>query len=156
MTDNPRIKPRLAMTMGDPAGVGPEICLRILNDRDITGTCSLAIFGDASILRTLAQRLAIPLSTPVTTLENWQAQPDSAPTVIIDAPALNGATVVPGRVQTHCGLASRHYVELAVRQTIADRIDAVVTGPINKDAWHQAGFDEPGHTELLTRLTGAG
>ena len=133
-------RPRIAVTMGDPAGVGPELCLRLLADPEIATRCQPRVYGDASVLVRVARHLGLP-------------QPD--PAAIEDLKAIDGATVEPGRVASACGRASYEYFTTAVTHAIAGQVDAVVTAPINKESLHAAGIAEPGHTEILARMTNA-
>src|SRR6188768_847219 len=65
--------PRIAVTMGDPAGVGPELCLRLLADAAIAGECVPIVFGDAGVLRRVADGIGLPFTAPVITKSEWPA-----------------------------------------------------------------------------------
>ena len=133
--------PRIAVTMGDPAGVGPELCLRLLADERVREWCVPVVFGDAGVLDRVAKQLGWP-------------QPD--PAGVLDLKAIDAAAVVPGAVSAACGRAAYEYVTTAIGEALAGRVDAITTAPLNKEALHTAGFPYPGHTEILAARTNAG
>jgi 4-phospho-D-threonate 3-dehydrogenase / 4-phospho-D-erythronate 3-dehydrogenase len=132
--------PRVAITMGDPAGVGPELCLRLLRDERVRAVCTPVVFGDAGILRRVATHLGWP-------------NPDV--TSVRDLPTVDGGyeAIVPGRVSSVCGKAAYEYVTFAIDEALAGRVDAIATGPLHKEALHAAGIPFPGHTEILASRT---
>jgi 4-hydroxythreonine-4-phosphate dehydrogenase len=136
--------PRLAVTMGDPAGIGPEICLHLLNDASLTGVCIPIVFGNAGVLRRVAEKLKLPFTAPVVSAPDAATGP-----AVIDLHGLDAAAVVPGRVDARCGDAAFRYVIAAIEAGLAGKIDAVATGPLNKEAMHAAGHKYPGHTEIF-------
>ena len=149
------MKPVIAITAGDPAGVGPELCVRALGDPEAAHLCNLVVFGDAGVLRRVAAACNLPEPSSVSPLEDWSAaQAEQLPTVI-DCKATNALTVRPGCVDVACGRAAYTYIELAVREALAGRVAAVVTAPIHKESLRLAGVEHPGHTEILAALTGA-
>lgn len=133
-------KPIIALTMGDPAGVGPELCLRMLADPAVRACSTPLIFGDASVLRRVAAATGLPF-------------PEQG--ALRDLPCNGLEAVIPGALSSACGAAAFHFIETAIHEAMAGRIKAIVTAPINKEALHLAGVPYPGHTEMLTRLTGA-
>ena len=132
--------PRIAVTAGDPAGVGPELCLRLLADERVRGWCVPVVYGDAGVLHRVAKQLG------------W-ATPDARD--LLDLKAIDAATVEPGRVAAACGAAAYRYFTAAIDDALAGRVDAVTTAPLNKEALHAAGFPFPGHTEILAARTNA-
>lgn len=131
------MRPVIAVTMGDPAGIGPELCLRMLQSAAIHQICQPVIYGDWALLEYLAKRLGWP-SPPVEAVRNLSA--------------LDVGRVTPGQIDATYGLASYHYVRQAIEDALAGRVAAVCTGPIHKEAWRAAGLSYPGHTELLAAL----
>src|SRR3954469_7141351 len=99
-------KPRIAVTMGDPAGIGPEICLRLLNQPDITNACVPIVFGDAGVLRRVAEATGIEFSTPV--MREWDDGMGGAR--VLDLQVVDPDRVQPGRVDARCGEAAYRYV----------------------------------------------
>ena len=132
--------PRIAVTMGDPAGVGPELCLRLLADARVRSYCTPVVFGDAAILRRAARHLG------------W---PEPATSDVNDLRAMNAEAVKPGAVSAACGAAAYRYITTAIDAALAGRVDAICTAPIHKEALHAAGVPYPGHTEILAERTRA-
>ena len=125
-------KPKIAITMGDPAGVGPELGVRLLVETDIATRCDPVIFGSATILAAAAEKLELELPSA---------------SEVHDLPL--DTELVPGKVSAACGQASFDYIEQAIAAALDGKVAAVVTNPINKEAWHAAGITFPGHTELF-------
>jgi len=137
--------------MGDPAGVGPEICLDLLNDPEILDNCHPMIFGDLTILQACARQTGKVLNTPVLHLEEIT---DSPPSGIIDLGILKPNELNPGIADARTGRATYEYVVCAIDACLADRVEAVVTCPANKEAMQAAGITQPGHTEIFAERTG--
>ena len=91
--------PRIAVTMGDPAGVGPEICLRLLANSDLARECVPVVFGDASVLRRVAGKLGLPLTCPVMARAKWPTHHNMVrmPSVL-DLQCVDAAAITPGQV----------------------------------------------------------
>jgi len=130
--------PRIAITMGDPAGVGPELCLRLLTDARVRAVCEPIVVGSLALLNRVAHLLGLPL-------------PD--PAFIHDLGNLNADAVEAGSVSATCGRAAYEYVTFAIDAALAGRVDAITTGPLNKEALYLAGVPFPGHTEILAERT---
>jgi len=142
--------------MGDPAGVGPELCLRALNCAEVVEHCVPVLFGDCGVLRRVAEATNQQFDAreqALAGLEEAEFQGDLP--ALICCSHLNEAEVQPGRLSVECGRASFGYVEAAIGAARRGRVHAVVTAPIQKEAWHLAGLSYPGHTEAFTALTGA-
>jgi len=150
------IRPRIAVTMGDPAGVGPEVCLHLLADERIASECVPVVFGDAAILRRVAEAAKLPLRAPVISKAQWQAEWSSIqqPT-ILDLQAVSTDEVQPGRVSAATGRAGYAYVDRSIDAALAGQVAAVSTAPLNKEALHAAGINFPGHTEIFASRTSA-
>ena len=148
--------PRIAVTMGDPAGIGPEVCLHLLASSEIANECVPVVFGDAAILSRVAEVAGLPLRAPVIEYGRWLSdwQSIEQPT-ILDLRAIDGAKVVAGQVSAATGRAAFTYIERAIEAAIARRVVAVSTAPINKEALHAAGINYPGHTEIFADRTSA-
>ncbi len=138
---------RIAITMGDPAGIGPEICLHLLNDTSLAAHCIPVVFGDAGVLRRVAAQLKLPFTAPVLDRASWPA-PLTGPSVF-DLQCIQADSVVPGRVDARCGDAAFRYVIASIEAGLAGQVDAVATAPLNKEAMHAAGHKYPGHTEIF-------
>ncbi len=155
------MRPGIVVTMGDPAGIGPELCVRLLRS-PIAEKTSPVILGSASVLDAVAERLGMPpvrSSARVLSLSEHDTVPamlkerrEEGPLVIDLGPRAD--EVQPGVVNARTGRASFEYVEQAIRVALEGIAQAVVTGPIHKEAWHAAGVPFPGHTELFADRTG--
>ncbi|HMC11270.1 MAG TPA: 4-hydroxythreonine-4-phosphate dehydrogenase PdxA, partial [Pirellulaceae bacterium] len=148
--------PRIAITMGDPAGVGPEVCLHLLADDQIAQECVPILFGDVAILRRVAAAANLPLRAPVISPAQWQANwaTIDQPT-ILDLQTLAADAVQPGHVSAATGRAGFTYVDRAIDAALAGQVAAVSTAPLNKEAMHAAGINYPGHTEIFAARTNA-
>jgi len=132
--------PRIAITTGDPAGVGPELCLRLLREPRVRERCVPVVYGDRSVLARVARAL------------NW---PEPAPADVLDLRAIDATAFDPGAVSAACGRAAYEYVIRAIDDARAGTVSALCTGPLHKEALHAAGVPFPGHTEILAHRTGA-
>ncbi len=140
--------PLIAITMGDPAGVGPELCLRLLNH--VPADCVPVIFGDAGILRRVSAVTGIPFTAPVINYDAWLAEsPNLSEPTVLDCACVDAAAIQPGKVDARCGNAAYQYVIRAIAAGLDGRVAAVSTGPLNKEALHAAGHHFPGHTEIF-------
>jgi 4-phospho-D-threonate 3-dehydrogenase / 4-phospho-D-erythronate 3-dehydrogenase len=140
-----RQRPRIAVTMGDPAGIGPEICLRLLNEPAMAETCVPVVVGDAGVLQRVAEATGLPFATSI--VRDWSAKIDGPH--VLDLHAVDASQVEPGRVDARCGEAAYRYVIEAIDAGLAGRVAAVSTAPLNKEALHAAGHRYPGHTEIF-------
>jgi 4-hydroxythreonine-4-phosphate dehydrogenase len=138
--------------MGDPAGIGPEIVLKSLFDKNIFKICQPLIIGDGRILRQTARDLKIDAQF-VTVKKGAEIPPGAGKTIIYDLENIAGE-ISYGEESAACGKASAEYIEEAVRLWQTGQIDAIATAPISKMAIHLGGYDYPGHTEFLAFLTG--
>ena len=143
-------KPRIAVTMGDPAGVGPEICLDLLADSSIAERCVPIVFGDAEVLRLCAEQTGKMSDFQVIDQENLDSV--SSPSVL-DLGLMDLEQLQPGTVNSATGKATYGYVTKAIEACLAKRVDAVTTCPANKGAMQSAGITQPGHTEIFAERT---
>ena len=149
-------KPLIGITMGDPAGIGPELCLRAVRDKKINDKCRPIVFGDVSVLERVAKICRLPLPARVLSIEEWlnlRRAPDSP--AIIDCQAIEADHIKPGRINAACGNASYRYIEAAVNAAQQRQIAAIATAPVNKESLNLGGIKFPGHTEILANLTKA-
>jgi 4-hydroxythreonine-4-phosphate dehydrogenase len=141
----PSAVPRLALPLGDPAGIGSEVILKALADPAVTEGCEITLVGSQAILQQTYQQLhsqsiivADPQQFSLINIEPPQ------PLSLIQMGAGNAAS----------GAASFAYLNAAITHTLAGEFDAIVTGPIAKTAWKAAGHHYPGQTELLAQRAG--
>ncbi|HEY1717554.1 MAG TPA: 4-hydroxythreonine-4-phosphate dehydrogenase PdxA [Verrucomicrobiae bacterium] len=146
-----RAKPILGLTMGDPAGIGPEICLRALCEPSVKKICTPVLFGDEKVLLRLQKNLDCQIIS-FAELENFKKISEP---LIVDCAAIDAKKISPGKISAACGRAAYIYIEKAIHAALAKKIDGVVTAPIHKEALQLAGIKFPGHTEIFTALTKA-
>ena len=148
-------KPLLAITMGDPAGVGPEVILKASRHAEFYAACRPLIIGDVRIL----QRAAAWTNTTDLEIQTvtQPASADYAPgrLCVLDLHNADPQLIPPGQVKPEAGQAAVAYVFKACDMTMAGETEAVVTAPLNKEAMVLAGYHYAGHTELLTERTQA-
>jgi 4-hydroxythreonine-4-phosphate dehydrogenase len=138
--------PHLAITMGDPAGIGSEVILKALADPTVTANCHVTIIGDRSLLNATYKHFLKNTNLPAKKLAN----PNSLD--IIDCP--ENLKVVLGEGNFYTGAASFNYLKTAIDLTQQDKFQGIVTAPIAKNLWQQAGYNYPGQTEVLAQGAG--
>jgi 4-phospho-D-threonate 3-dehydrogenase / 4-phospho-D-erythronate 3-dehydrogenase len=148
------VRPVLAITMGDPAGIGPEIVLKALAHADVFARCRPLLIGDRRILERAAGWLGpLPQFDVVVDPAHGAYQPGRVTLLDLENAAPDRIPV--GEESAAAGAAAVAYVFRACDLAVAGKVDAVVTAPLNKAAMHLAGYEYAGHTELLTERTGA-
>lgn len=152
--NSPTNRPLVAVTMGDPAGVGPEVIARAWSDPRVHACCRPLVVGHAEIMARAVKLIAAPL-----TVRHLDRPEDANPTpaVIPCVTVVNDAvlTLPACQVDARGGQAAYDALLAAARWALARRVDAITTAPLNKAALWQAGHEYPGHTELLAELCGA-
>ena len=143
--------PCIAVTMGDGAGIGPEVVVRALVDPEVTGSMNAVVVGDAERLRVAARLTGV--AAEIVAVEGV-ADAEFVPGRInvIDL-GLLPADLPFGELSAVAGDAAYHYVRVASELAMAGQVQAICTAPLNKEALHAGGHIYPGHTELLARLT---
>ncbi len=147
------MKPLIAVTMGEPAGVGPEVVARALDDASVWECCTPLVFGQTALLNhaSRAQGLSVHfVDAPAPVRAEGRAQ-----VPVLGGGAFDASAVVPGQPSPATGRAVIGWIEAAARLALAGGADAVATGPIDKGILQKAGFPFPGHTEFLGSLCGA-
>jgi 4-hydroxythreonine-4-phosphate dehydrogenase len=166
------VLPRIAISMGDPGGIGPEVALKALCDREVLRACQPVLVGDVRFLRNLAGLLHLPAR-----VEPLRSRGTATPMVSAAATrrgkviSLREVKIVPltisahdatrvsksaplGRASKAGGKAAGGAVVEAVKLAMAGRVDGVVTAPVSKESLALAGYGLVGHTELIAKLTG--
>jgi 4-hydroxythreonine-4-phosphate dehydrogenase len=148
--------PLLAITVGDPAGIGPEIVLKALAHAEVFERCRPLVIGDRRVLERAAPWVgqAAPVFEAIAKPRDGAYRAGTIP--ILDLGDADPAEIPVGVESAAGGRAAVAAVFRACDLTMAGETDAVVTAPLNKAAMHMAGFAYPGHTELLAERTGAG
>ena len=147
------MRPRIALTLGDVAGIGPEVVARSLVDERLETCCRPVVVGHPEVLR---RALAL-IGSSVTVRERKSlAETDSsANDIMCWNPSNDEAAAVPsGRIDARAGRAAYDYLTAAARAALRGEIDAITTAPLNKAALHAAGLNYPGHTEILAEECG--
>lgn len=146
------MKPVLGITMGDAAGIGAEIIVKSLADKHLYEIAQPVVIGDKKMMQRALDLLQSPLKiNVVTNLDNLNAKYGTIDLVDLD----NVPADLPySQVDPRAGKAAYEYVEKAVQYAMANKIQAVVTAPLNKEALHAGGKMFPGHTEILAQLSG--
>ena len=142
----------LAITMGDPAGIGPEIIIRAcsrLRARLDAGDLRLLIIGSGPALKNAETQLATRLDIPEVDATDGQW-----PNLCFLQADAEGEPIAPGKLSADGGRFAYKAVEQGVRLAQSGRIGGIVTAPLNKEALNKAGYHYPGHTEMLAELTG--
>ena len=146
------LQPRIAITMGDPAGIGPEICIDLLNDPEISKQCTPIIFGDWGVLQACAEKTN--KSFDISKISAHELSNIQTPAVL-DHAFINPAKFTPGTADAKTGRATYHYITSAIEATKLGIVHGVVTCPANKEALQAGGVSQPGHTEIFAEHTGA-
>jgi 4-hydroxythreonine-4-phosphate dehydrogenase len=145
-------RPILGLTMGDPAGIGPEVIAKALTHRGIRALCRPIVIGSRPVMEETVRSLRLRLRM-VTVHGHTQSWGSSVEVPVLDPLEHPLGKFRAGVVAEKTGAASVAFIETGVRLAQAGCVDAIVTGPINKEAINLAGCHYPGHTEFLAALT---
>lgn len=145
-------KPIIGITMGDPAGIGPEITLKALIKKEVNEICRPLIVGDVRVLDAASDfsKLKVQLQSVKSVDE---AVFDGKTINVYNLDNVDLTEIESGKISTHAGHAAFKAVEKAIKLALDNKIDATVTGPINKESINLAGFHYSGHTEIYAKLT---
>lgn len=132
-------KPKIAVTLGDPSGIGPEIVAKAVTETGTLRTCEPVVFGSLDIFRKACEL----------------ASADADGVEFISTGDMEFDELAQGQVSADSGKQSLTSIESAVEYVLSGSADAVVTAPVNKKAIHLAGSRYPGHTEMLKDMTGS-
>ncbi len=146
------IPPLVAVTLGDPAGVGPEIIAKTFADHRFYEENRAVVVGDESILDKAINLLDLTLKLNVISRPD---EGDFGPGVLDLIPVSELPEDLPfGKLDARAGAAAFEYVKRATEFALEGEVEAVCTAPLNKEAMHLGGYEYPGHTEILAELTG--
>jgi 4-phospho-D-threonate 3-dehydrogenase / 4-phospho-D-erythronate 3-dehydrogenase len=149
-------KPLIAVTMGDPAGVGPEVCLQLLANEAVREFATPVIFGDARLLSRCARQAGLPAPKRIISEIEWAEKFSSVEEpAVLDIFGFDAEGFTPGTVSAKTGAAGYRYVEKSIQAALAKQVAAVATAPLNKEALHAAGITYPGHTEMFAEKMAA-
>ncbi len=130
--------PRIVVTMGDPSGIGPEVVAKALANPEVAPMATISVLGDATILR------------------EWRDRVGGPEVPLIEVPGAPSGPFPPGQLSVESARAAHGWIEHAARMCLAGEVDAMVTAPVNKEAFQLAGITDTGHQEVLARLSNAG
>lgn len=145
-------RPKIALTLGDPSGIGPEVILKAMADPQLKQNCEVTVIGSTQVL----------LATYHHLLESQHCypsdyvHPDELSIQDVEWEREIDSQIITGTGNAASGGASFAYLETAIARTLAGDFQAIVTGPIAKSAWKAAGYNYPGQTELLAEKSGVG
>lgn len=142
--------PKIAVTMGDPAGIGPEVCLHLLQNKEVAKQCVPIIFGDKVVLEQAADQCGLPRPTKYIGSLGEACEP-----CVLDFGIIGLDEFETAKISATTGRAGYHYVENSINAALSGQVAAVTTGPLNKEALNAAEIPYPGHTEIFTALTHA-
>ena len=147
-------KPIIGISMGDPAGIGPEILVRTVADDAVNRVARCLVYGDARVIEKAVREGQLGLTVRAI------GKPDEARFAagsieVVDFANADPAAFEPGKVQALCGQAAWDYIEAMVQAAWRGEVEVVNTAPINKESIQAAGVPYIGHTEMLAALTGA-
>jgi 4-phospho-D-threonate 3-dehydrogenase / 4-phospho-D-erythronate 3-dehydrogenase len=144
-----RKHPLFALSMGDPAGIGPEIACKVLKKPSFSDR--VVVVGDYDVMERTAGRFGIPVHfNRITGMEDYR--PGVAN--VLDCRAIDTSSFVIGKAQSSCGKASYTYITRSIDYALKGAVDGVITNPISKESLHAAGINYPGHTEIFAEQTG--
>lgn len=142
--------PRIAISMGDPGGIGPEIIVRAAAREDVRAACSLVVVGSAEVLGVTAERIGVGLrGRAVHRAGDWD---DTQELLIYDIRPPAEELYPVGRVSAVSGRAAYNWILAATKLVQEGRVAGMCTAPISKEAIYATGVEFPGHTELLAHL----
>lgn len=142
--------PIVALTMGDAAGVGPEVIVGALASKEVRSLCRTVVIGDVKRMRLAAELLGSAITfQPVTEVSECTFNPM---TIDVIDPLLIPDDLAWGTLSAAAGHAAYEYVRIASELALAGSVHAITTAPLNKEALRLGGHDFPGHTELLSYL----
>ncbi len=146
--------PRIAITMGDAAGVGPEVIVKSLAHAELYETCRPVVIGDAARLQKAVEITGVKLTINPLTRETIGTARYTAGIVDVVDLKLIPADLPFGKLSPIAGDAAYQYIKIATELAVAKQVEAICTAPLNKEALHAGGHIYPGHTEMLAALTG--
>jgi 4-hydroxythreonine-4-phosphate dehydrogenase len=145
--------PTLAVTVGDPTGIGPEIIVGALKDPSLYRVCRPLVVGRPEVLHRAMGQLGSPMA--IDSIEDpSEGKPGIDRIACLTCGSPNAIEAPQGMIDARGGQAAYDALLFASRLALADQVEGIVTAPLHKVALHQAGHDWPGHTELLAEICG--
>ena len=146
-------KPLIAVPIGDPAGIGPEIVVKALTHSQVSSAADVIVIGDKAVMEAAIKITRADLKIH---LADGTEAGDYRPGILnlIDLANIDQTAFAYGKVQAMCGKAAYEYIKKSIRLAMNQEADAVATTPINKESLRAAGISYIGHTEIFGALTG--
>jgi len=145
-------RPIIVITMGDAAGIGPEVIVKALSSKKIYDICRPLLVGAGVIISETIKLLKSPVKlNPIEKIDEVKGRFGTID--LLDLHNLDWKEVITGKICKACGKAAMEYIEAAAKLVLQEKVKAIVTAPINKEATKQAGYGDVGHLEFLARLT---
>ena len=145
--------PTIAIVMGDPAGIGPELIVKVLADEGLHARCRAFVIGDLAVMRDHAAALASPLRfQAIDNLDKAKFQPGCLE--VLNPPGFALGAQLPPAVHPTLGEAAARYLRLAYELALQSRVDGVVMAPMNKESFRAAGYDYADELAFLAHVTG--
>ena len=149
---NNSTKPLLALTLGDPSGIGPEVVVKALADPEVNNSARMFVVGTEQAVRQATAEVGIDL--PVECITAPEETSDSTDVIsVLSVGDYQDVEFPQGQHSSDSGRASHIWVETAAKLCLTRDIDAMVTAPVNKESWQMSGADDLGHQEVFKRLT---
>jgi len=146
-------RPLIAVSVGDPAGIGPEIAIKACGHEELYGTARPFLIASRSVLERTLEELNISARVnEISSPEKGEYSPGVVN--VYDCVPFELTNLEMGTVQASCGRAAYEYIEKGVRLALEGKADALATAPINKESLKKAGIPYIGHTEILAELSG--
>ena len=146
--------PLIAITIGDPSGIGPEVVVKALEHQDLYERCRPFVIGSVSAIQNAVDTCGT-VATPRTIKAPDDARSSNSKIEVLSIDNFEEARFPIGQVSKTSALAAHAWIKLAATLCLNGTVDAMVTAPINKEALQSAGVSEMGHQEILKRLSGA-
>ena len=146
-------KPHIGITLGDVAGIGPEVAVKAYLNPRVEEICTPILIGESTTVNHYASQLA-PEREVLIVDDPDHASSDSQKLQLLDLKNVIFSQIPLGKISADSGKAALDYIRTGVALCLNQKLDALVTGPIHKEAAQMAGMNAPGHTEFLARLCG--
>jgi 4-hydroxythreonine-4-phosphate dehydrogenase len=147
-------KPAIAITMGDPCGIGPEVVVKALADPRVYASCRPLVVGNTYAMRQAVELTGLPLRIDEPG-DPSLAGHDSQVIDVLDINNLNAEDITVGQISPACGKAAMEWVTRAAKLALTGVVEGLATAPLNKEAAGLAGYQSIGHTELLQEISGS-
>lgn len=154
MEDIMNKKPLLGITMGDPAGIGPEIIVKSLAEPHLYELCVPVVVADVGVMRHAVDNIVKSGQSVRVISSPDEAEANPKVVNVLPIPGVDLGKVALGKVDAKCGDAAFQSVKAVIELALAGKLDGTVTAPLNKEAMNLAGHHYDGHTEIYATLTG--